>query len=144
MSGPTISPHIVVAETRRSWTREEKRAILAEAESTTASVSSVARRHGLPASLLVRWRREAWNEERAAAQSAKPAFVAPALPGRATGGDGEPRLRAGPLRGGAPHARGLLLPVLRDRGAGPRAQSRGSTWPCRPRVAGSHRAGIRR
>lgn len=47
MSGPTISPHIVVAGTRRSWRREEKRVILDEAESTTASVSSVARRRGL-------------------------------------------------------------------------------------------------
>ncbi len=61
MSGPTISPHIVVAGTRRSWTREEKRAILDEAQSTTASISSVARRHGLTPSLLFRWRREAWD-----------------------------------------------------------------------------------
>ena len=81
MSGPTISPHIVVAGTRRSWTREEKRAILDEAQSTTASISSVARRHGLTPSLLFRWRREAWDEERAAALPVPPPFVPLALPG---------------------------------------------------------------
>ncbi|WP_443192835.1 IS66-like element accessory protein TnpA [Methylobacterium sp. NMS14P] len=80
MSGPTISPHILLAGTRRSWTREDKRAILDEAESTTASVSSVARRHGLTASLLFRWRREAWDEERATSLPVQPAFVPLALP----------------------------------------------------------------
>lgn len=80
MSGPTISLHIVVAGTRRSWTREEKRAILNEAQSTAASISSVARRHGLTPSLLFRGRREAWDEERAAALPVPPPFVPLALP----------------------------------------------------------------
>jgi transposase len=46
----------VVAETRRRWSLSEKQAILAEAE--TASASAVARRHGISASLVFRWRRE--------------------------------------------------------------------------------------
>ncbi|MGH1590376.1 IS66-like element accessory protein TnpA [Methylobacterium phyllosphaerae] len=62
------------------WTPEEKRAILDEAESTTASISSVARRHGLTPSLLIRWRREAWDEERPAALPVPPPFVPLALP----------------------------------------------------------------
>jgi transposase-like protein len=52
-------PHVVVAGTRRAWSAEEKRAILEEAPDTTTSVSAVARRHGLHASLLFRWLRDA-------------------------------------------------------------------------------------
>lgn len=80
MSGTTSLPHIVVAGTRRSWTREEKRAIVDEAESATTTVSAVARRHGLTPSLLFRWRREIWDEERAASLPVQPAFVPLALP----------------------------------------------------------------
>ena len=81
MSGHTSNPpYVVVAGTRRSWSREEKRAILAEAEDTPTSVSAVARRHGLRPSLLFRWRRDSWDEERAAALPAQPAFVPLALP----------------------------------------------------------------
>jgi transposase len=48
----------VVAATRRSWSREQKAAIVAEVDVSGASVSQVARRHGLNAGLLFRWRRE--------------------------------------------------------------------------------------
>ena len=47
----------VVAETRRRWTAEERRQIVAESE--TAPVSVVARRHGVAVSLVFRWRRQA-------------------------------------------------------------------------------------
>jgi transposase len=47
----------VVAETRRKWTVAERKQIVAETEA--ASVSSVARKHGVAASLVFRWRREA-------------------------------------------------------------------------------------
>jgi transposase len=81
MSGPRTNPlHVVVAGTRRAWSREEKRAIIAEAQNTTTSVSAVARRHGLDPSLLFRWRRDALEEERAAALPAQPTFVPLALP----------------------------------------------------------------
>ena len=81
MSGPRTNPlHVVVAGTRRAWSREEKRAIIAEAQNTTTSVSAVARRHGLHPSLLFRWRRDALEEERAAVLPAQPAFVPLALP----------------------------------------------------------------
>ena len=69
-----------MAGTRRSWTREEKRAVVHEAESTTATVSAVARQHGLTPSLLFRWRREVWDEERAVPLPVQPAFVPLALP----------------------------------------------------------------
>ncbi len=48
----------VVAGTRRSWSWEQKAAIVAEVGVSGASVSQVARRHGLNAGLLFRWRRE--------------------------------------------------------------------------------------
>lgn len=80
MSGPASPPYVVVAGTRRSWTREQKRAILDEAEDTTTTVSSVARRHGLTPSLLFRWRRDAWDEEHAASLPVQSAFVPLALP----------------------------------------------------------------
>lgn len=47
----------VVAETRRRWTAEERRQIVAESE--TAPVSVIARRHGIAVSLVFRWRRQA-------------------------------------------------------------------------------------
>lgn len=61
MSGPRTTPaqFDVVATTRRSWSREQKRAIVAEIDvATGASVSEVARRHGIHSSQLFRWRRE--------------------------------------------------------------------------------------
>jgi len=73
--------HVVVAGTRRSWTREQKQAILAEAKNAATTVSAVARRHGLTPNLLFRWRREALDAERAAALSPQPAFVPLSLPG---------------------------------------------------------------
>jgi transposase len=48
----------VVASTRRSWSLEQKLAIVAEVDVAGASVSQVARRHGVHASLLFRWRRK--------------------------------------------------------------------------------------
>jgi transposase len=67
----------VVASTRRSWAAWEKRAIVDEAQRTTSSISSVARRHGITPSLLFRWRRELLQEQSAAPE---PAFVPLALP----------------------------------------------------------------
>ena len=59
MSGDrTFQRFDVVASTRRSWSREQKLAIVAEVEAPGASVSQVARRHGVHASLLFRWRRD--------------------------------------------------------------------------------------
>ena len=59
MSGDRTSPRFdVVASTRRSSSREQKLAIVAEVGVSGASVSQVARRHGLNAGLLFRWRRE--------------------------------------------------------------------------------------
>lgn len=77
-------PHVVVAGTRRSWSVEEKRAIVAEARATTTSISEVARRHGLHTSLLFRWRRDAGDRDRAEARPAPPAFIPLALPAPAS------------------------------------------------------------
>lgn len=58
MSGDRTSPHYdVVATTRRSWSRQQKRAIVAEVDVDGATLSQVARRHGIAPSLLFRWRR---------------------------------------------------------------------------------------
>lgn len=76
----TNSPHVVVAGTRRAWSPEEKRTIVAEANDPATTVSAVARRHGLHSSLLFRWRRDARRQERAAGYPAQPAFVPLALP----------------------------------------------------------------
>ena len=48
------NPPIIVAGTRRSWSPEQKRAILAEADDPATTASVVARRHGLHSSLLFR------------------------------------------------------------------------------------------
>jgi transposase len=81
MSGAKTSPpHIVIASTRRSWSREQKRAILAETGEPGTTISEVARRHGVRPSLLFRWRRDILDEERAASQPPQPAFVPLLLP----------------------------------------------------------------
>src|SRR5215204_6343968 len=79
MSGPKAFSHTVVASTRRFWAAWEKRAIVDEAQRTTSSISSVARRHGITPSLLFRWRRELLQEQPAASPP-EPAFVPLALP----------------------------------------------------------------
>ena len=80
MSGPKSFSHTVVASTRRSWAAWEKRAIVDEAQRTTSSISSVARRYGITPSLLFRWRRELLQQERSAERPPEPAFVLLALP----------------------------------------------------------------
>ncbi|MEQ1612286.1 MAG: transposase [Hyphomicrobiaceae bacterium] len=58
MSGDRTSPRYdVVATTRRSWSREQKKAIVAEIDVGGATLSKVARRHGIHSSLLFRWRK---------------------------------------------------------------------------------------
>ena len=58
MSGDRTSPRYdVVATTRRSWSREQKKAIVAEIDVGGATLSEVARRHGIHSSLLFRWRK---------------------------------------------------------------------------------------
>ncbi len=59
MSGDRTTPRFdVVATARRRWSREQKRAIVAEIDVGGATLSEVARRHGIHASLLFRWRKE--------------------------------------------------------------------------------------
>ena len=64
----------VVAETRRRWSAEERRQIVAESE--TAPVSVVGRRHGVAVSLVFRWRRQAGLPgKRASVKKAHAVFV---------------------------------------------------------------------
>ena len=58
MSGDRTSPRYdVVATTRRSWSKQQKQAIVAEIDVGGATLSEVARRHGIHSSLLFRWRK---------------------------------------------------------------------------------------
>ena len=58
MSGDRTTPRYdVIATTRRSWSQQQKRAIVAEVDVGGATLSEVARRHGIHSSLLFRWRR---------------------------------------------------------------------------------------
>ena len=57
MSGHISRDHIVVVETRRRWTDDERRQALEETRDLP--VSAVARKHGMAKSLLFRWRKEA-------------------------------------------------------------------------------------
>ena len=67
----------IVAETRRKWTPAEKTAIVAEIAG--ASVSAVARRHGIASSLVFRWRRELGGGVKMLKREAGTAFVPVAL-----------------------------------------------------------------
>lgn len=68
MSGYDEEKKFVVAEARRKWSAAERRAIVEETKS--ASVSSVARKHGVATSLLFRWRRDAGLDGKNAKRSA--------------------------------------------------------------------------
>ena len=58
MSGDMTTPRYdVVATTRRSWTRQQKKAIVGEIDVGGATLSEVARRHSIHSSLLFRWRK---------------------------------------------------------------------------------------
>jgi transposase len=57
MSGHIPGDGIIVVDTRRRWSEEERQCALEDTKS--ASVSSVARKHGVAKSLLFRWRKEA-------------------------------------------------------------------------------------
>ncbi|MGL4395799.1 MAG: IS66-like element accessory protein TnpA [Hyphomicrobium sp.] len=57
MSGDSGGRYDVVVG-RRVFSREQKRAIVAEASGHGVNVSAVARRHGIKPSLLFRWRRD--------------------------------------------------------------------------------------
>lgn len=47
---------------RRRWTHEEKKAIVAETEGPSASISGVARKYGIAPRLLFSWRRQLSEE----------------------------------------------------------------------------------
>jgi transposase len=84
MSGDRTSPRQfeIVATTRRRWSAEQKRAIVNEI-AAGGSVSEVARRHGVHASQLFRWRRDLLEERDRGVQappSATPAFLPVRLP----------------------------------------------------------------
>jgi transposase len=71
---------VIVADARRRRTRAEKEAIVAELNSTGGTVSAVARKHNIAASLLFRWRREFGAEaERPGAKPVR-SFVPVRLP----------------------------------------------------------------
>lgn len=79
MSRHISGDKIVVVETRRRWSEEERRQ--AVDETMTAPVSSVARRRGIAKSLLFRWRKEAGlSGKRIGAKKPSASFVPMALP----------------------------------------------------------------
>lgn len=81
MSGDRTSPRYdFVATTRRSWSREQKRAIVAEVDVGGATLSEVARRHGIHASLLFRWRKVLGSVMSAPPMDAEPATSAVTAP----------------------------------------------------------------
>jgi transposase len=79
MSGHSSVAEVeVIASTRRRWSEAERRSILSEAGRGGATVSEVARGHGLSPSLLFRWRREFKQARKR--ETAEPSFVPLALP----------------------------------------------------------------
>jgi transposase len=79
MSGHISGDKIVVVETRRRWTDEERQRALDD--TLTASVSLVARKHGIAKSLLFRWRKEAGlSGKRGDVKKPSASFVPVALP----------------------------------------------------------------
>ena len=108
---------------RRRWTAAEKAQILAESFFPGANISETARRYGLRANLLFRWRREALNMP---SSEPPPAFVPVTV------------AAASPCKAGAPHceapedgAAGLIEIEL----AGARIRLRGAVSEAQLRTA---------
>jgi transposase len=81
MSGDMTSRRFdVFASTRRSWSREQKLAIVAEVDVAGASLSQVARRHGVHASLLFRGRRKLKAKPETRAGEVENGALPPATP----------------------------------------------------------------
>jgi transposase len=62
---------------RRTWSEDEKAAIIAESEAPNTSISAVARRHGLSASQLFTWRRHARGSGAGSPAMFVPAVLSP-------------------------------------------------------------------
>lgn len=73
----------VVAETRRRWSIEEKRAIVSEALPPGTNVSEVAHRHGVSPSLVFRWMKKL-GAVSPTSTSRAPTFVPVMLPASTT------------------------------------------------------------
>ena len=83
MSGhSTEERYVITADARRRWSRAEKLAMVAEIGAN--SVSAVARKHNIAASLLFRWKREFGSSGSAGSVPSEPTFVRVALPAPAT------------------------------------------------------------
>ena len=80
------------AEPRRTWSAEEKAALLAEIDAEGGKVRLVARRHRISESLLYNWRSAARAE---AAGLASPAFVPLGVVGEANRAKPVPRRHSG-------------------------------------------------
>ena len=65
-------------ERRRQWSREERARILAEIAEPGAVVADVARRADVCTSLVYKWRREAFRQDRPAASGFAPVVIEPA------------------------------------------------------------------
>lgn len=98
MSKPELARRVEVftgAGRRRSWSTEDKAAIIAESYTGSDTVSGVARRHGLTGSQLFAWRRDARRADMASAGSAS--MFVPAVMEAAPAADEVPAKQA--LRG---------------------------------------------
>lgn len=103
MSGhSTEERFVIVADARRRRTRAEKEAIVAELNASGDTVSAMARKHNIAASLLFRWRREMGAKNGAGKAKPDRSFVPVALPA--------PVAEPGPSSGGM--ARGAMEIVL--------------------------------
>jgi transposase-like protein len=71
---------VIVADARRRRTRAEKEAIVAELNASGDTVSAMARKHNIAASLLFRWRREMGAKNGAGKAKPDRSFVPVALP----------------------------------------------------------------
>lgn len=72
---------IITVERRRRWSEEDKRRIVAEALTPEASVSAVAKRHGLHPGQVFAWRRALRDGALGGARSEPSAAFAPVMIG---------------------------------------------------------------
>jgi transposase len=113
------------AERRRSWTAEQKRAIVGESLGPELTPTEVARKHGISTGQLYTWRQQMLRLQGALVTRTEPRFAAVELTGApSTSADATPSAPASPSAPSPPSRPDGLIEIMLPGGASLRVDAR--------------------